>query len=161
MKVTDTHVYFYTNQFSNFHKCSFEFQGHTFGNSEQAFMWWKAMTFEDYDIAQKILDTPDDPMGVKHLGRMVKGYDDKIWSYVREKVMLDVNLAKFSQNEYLKELLFDTDSRFIVEASPSDQIWGVGLGEKDPAILDESKWRGSNLLGHVLMAVRTSLTQPN
>ncbi len=161
MKVTDTYVYFYTNEFSNFHICSFTFHGFVFGNTEQAFMWQKAMTFGDLDMAQKILETPDDPMGVKHMGRMVKGYDDTIWSSVREQVMLDVNLAKYSQNEYLKTMLLDTGSRIMVEASPVDRIWGVGLSENDPEILEETNWLGQNLLGHVLMAVRTSLTQTN
>lgn len=157
MKVTDTHVYFLKNEFSNFHKCTFTFFDFTFGNTEQAFMWQKAMTFRDLKIAQMILETSGDPMGVKHLGRMVKGYDDAIWSSVREQVMLDVNLAKYSQNEYLKTKLLDTDSRILVEASPSDRIWGVGLSENDPDILDEANWDGQNLLGHVLMAVRTAL----
>ena len=68
-----------------------------------------------------------------------------------------VNYLKFSQNEIFKQKLLETGNRILVEASPVDKIWGVGLDENDENILDESKWKGQNLLGKALMEVRKML----
>jgi ribA/ribD-fused uncharacterized protein len=71
--------------------------------------------------------------------------------------MFDANWGKYSSNDHLKTVLLETGDKIIVEASPYDRIWGVGLGENDPKILDQSKWRGQNKLGQVLMKVREKL----
>ena len=158
MKTTDTHVFFYTNQFSNFHKCKFIYKGIEFSNSEQAFMWCKAKYFENNDLADKMLLTTD-PMSVKMMGRMVCNYKDDVWSTVRYQFMFEACLEKFRQNEYLKEILLNTGDKVLVEASPSDKIWGIGLGENDPLIYIESNWKGQNLLGKVLMDVRKTIRE--
>jgi len=158
MKITDTHVYFYSaNQcFSNWHKCEFKDildKKVTFYNSEQAFMWYKADFFHDILIRDRIEKTKD-PRQAKELGRAIKNYDDLIWSIHRLSKMTIVNILKFEQNEEFRKELLDTGDRILVEASPYDTIWGVGLMEDDPLILDEKNWKGTNLLGVSLMDVR-------
>jgi len=157
MKVTDTHIYFWNGTYSNWHPAKIiDPSRQEFANTEQAFMWLKAKHFEDEETAAKVLVTPD-PREVKKLGRQVKGYDDAEWAKVRYSYMMAVNLWKFTQiEEYRKELLA-TGDKIIVEASPYDKVWGVGLLEDDPLILDEKNWQGENLLGKVCMDVRTQL----
>ena len=158
MLITDTHVYFYGGDtvFSNWHSRPNMIKaigGHTFNNSEQAFMWTKAKFFKDDEIADKILHEPD-PRENKKLGRLVKNYNDIEWNKRRVAAMLSVNILKYMQNpDYMQELL-KTGDRILVEASPYDTIWGVGLHYTDPLILDEKNWRGENLLGRVLMDIR-------
>lgn len=156
LRLTDTHVYFWGSVFSNFHKCSFKLLGQQFSSSEQAFMWCKAKAFKDEEIAAEILKYSD-PKKVKALGRKVKNYDDAKWDMVRYELMVKVNEAKFSQNKDLLDILKETGNRKLVEASPLDKIWGVGLHYDDDAILDESNWVGKNLLGKALMDVRDLL----
>lgn len=156
-KVTDTHVYFWGDPtLSNWGPAEFEYKGYQFYNSEQAFMWEKADFFGDQEIANLILQTRN-PREAKDLGRKVKGYNDGEWSKVRYKKMLEVCLAKFSQNNELKQTLLSTGDKIIVEGSPYDRIWGVGWHWTDPEILYEVNWRGKNLLGKVLMEVRNTL----
>jgi ribA/ribD-fused uncharacterized protein len=83
-----------------------------------------------------------------------KNYDDLIWSIHRLSKMTIVNILKFEQNEGFRKELLDTGDKILVEASPYDTIWGVGLSEDDPLILDEKNWKGTNLLGVSLMEVR-------
>ena len=158
MKVTDTHIYFWNGTYSNWHpaRITDPATGFVFENTEQAFMWFKADKFGDTETAGEVLKTPN-PREVKKLGRQVKNYNDEEWNKVRYLIMLGVNLWKFTQiSEYQKELLA-TGDKIIVEASPYDKIWGVGLLEDDPLILDEKNWQGENLLGKVCMDVRTQL----
>ena len=107
MKITDKHIFFYTEWPSNFRKTSFEFEGfgekHNFFCTEQAFMWCKAMYFNDIIIAEKILEEKSDPMVCKNLGRLVRGYNDDKWKLVRYSFMLEVNFARFTQDKNLKE----------------------------------------------------------
>ncbi len=155
-RITDTHVYFWGSVFSNWAEAHFEHDGEIFENSEQAFIWEKALCFKDYEIANKIL-LINDPKLVKALGRKVKNFDDNIWLKKRYQVMLDVCYAKFQQNPELKKILLSTGNKIIVEASLYDKIWGVGLHWKDDAILDKSNWKGENLLGKILMEVRNKI----
>lgn len=158
MKTTATHVYFYGTReiYSNWNNAHFTENGITFHNSEQAFMWHKADFFKDTLIRDKIAQEVN-PKEVKALGRLVAGYDDIKWNEVRYGYMVHVNILKFKQNPFYHLTLFNTADRILVEASPYDKIWGVGLGENDPLILDEKNWLGGNLLGKALMEVRTKL----
>jgi len=164
MKVTDKHVFFWGEWPSNWFKCHFtvEYNGKTleFFNSEQYFMWVKAITFGDEEVAEKILEKGKNPKTAKALGREVKNYDDKVWNEKRYQVMVDANLYKYSQNEELKELLLnpELEGKHYVESSPLDKIWGIGVGETE-ALDDESNWRGQNLLGKVLDEVRDKLVK--
>lgn len=117
-------------------------------------MWNKANFFQDMLIAAKILNI-DNPGQTKALGRQIKNYDDKSWGCVRLGYMTYVNYLKFSQNKELENQLLETGDRVLVEASPTDKIWGIGLSEEQ-AVRGEP-WNGLNLLGISLMQVRKIL----
>jgi len=147
---------FYGGMLSNWAKCKFTYNGHTFNTSEQAMMYAKAIVFDNFEIANKILETQD-PMIQKKLGREVIGYVDEVWSELRFNIVIDILIEKFSQNQKMKEYLISTYPSTLVEASPYDRIWGIGLSEDDPDALDATKWRGFNLLGFALMEARAVL----
>lgn len=155
-RITDKYVFFWGSELSNWYSAFFTYKNHNFANSEQAFMWEKAVTFKDNESADMILHTPS-PMSNKQLGRKVKNFDAKVWSEVSYQIMVDVNMAKFSQNPRLAKLLLSTENKTIVEASPDDCIWGIGLYWSNNDCLDESKWKGTNWLGKALMDVREKL----
>ena len=166
MKVTDKHVFFWGEWPSNWHPCHFTVDSKrseklVFFNSEQYFMWVKAITFGDKEIAEEIILKGKNPKTAKALGRKVSNYDDKVWNDKRYQVMVDANMLKYSQNEELKELLLNKefDGKHFCEASPKDQLWGCGLHESDPLIDNEKNWLGQNLLGKVLDEVRNKLLE--
>jgi len=168
MKVTDKYVYFWGEFPSNWYPCHFTIPSEgsekkVFFNSEQYFMYIKAITFGDTEIAEEILLKGKNPKTAKALGRKVKNYDDKVWNEKRYQVMVDANMLKYSQNENLKEMLLNKefDGKKFCEASPKDRIWGVGLSENDPLIDDEKNWLGTNLLGKVLDETRKRLKEIN
>ena len=97
------------------------------------------------------------PYKIKALGRLVKNFNQEIWDKHKEDIVFNGNLLKFSQNKKLCKQLLATGDKEIVEASPTDTIWGIGLAETDPDIYDKSKWRGTNLLGKAIMKVRNVL----
>jgi len=159
MRVTDRHVCFWNEWPSNWHPAEFdievnEVQCH-FYNTEQYFMYMKAIVFGDEDIAKQILEDGD-PKKVKALGRKVQNYDEQVWNDKRYQIMLKANVAKFSQNEDLKQLLLspEYEGHGFVEASPYDKVWGIRMYESNPDIDDETKWKGLNLLGKVLDETR-------
>ena len=88
---------------------------------------------------------------------MIRNFDEAAWLSEREKIVVEGNFHKFSQNKELKKFLLQTDRRILVEASPVDVIWGVGFAADNPAILHPEKWQGLNLLGFALMEVRDKL----
>ena len=119
-------------------------------------MHGKAVLFDDKDTAAAILDAPH-PREQKALGRKVHPFDAKVWERERERIVKDGNRAKFTQNEELLTQLLDTKGTTLVEASPYDKIWGIGLGANDPRAQDPKQWRGKNLLGKVLTELRDEL----
>lgn len=141
---------------SNWHPARFTFHGRQFANTEQFMMYCKAMLFGDTEIADKILQAKT-PKEQKALGRKVRNFDEKIWTAKCEKFVRIGCLEKFKQNPDLANSLMDTGSTELVEASPYDRIWGVGLSANDPRICDRAQWRGENRLGKVLMQVREAL----
>ena len=151
MKITDKFVLFFSknDMMSNFYPKQFKYQKHIFSNSEQAFMWRKAMFFKDYEIAHQILTKAKHPNYAKALGRKVKNFDDAAWDKVRYSIMKDVVKNKIRQSEELKEFIKKHKDKTFVEASPFDAIWGVNMSEDDDKILDSSNWKGQNLLGKV------------
>ncbi len=155
MRITDKYVFFWGSEFSNWYSCQFEYKGYIFANTEQAFMWEKAIHFGDTETAEQILQTPN-PGIAKKLGRQVCNFNADEWMTVAFDIMVAVNKIKFSDPQ-LKELLISTKDLIIVEASPEDVIWGIGIHWTNDNCLDETKWRGQNLLGKALMAVRTEL----
>lgn len=142
--------------FSQWFRCSFTEGGNTFNCAEQFMMHGKAVLFGDAEVAEKIL-TAAHPREHKALGRKVKSFDDKVWKASRERIVLAGNRAKFTQNAELKELLLATKGTELVEASPYDKIWGIGLAASDPRAQDPSQWRGQNLLGRILTQLREEL----
>lgn len=151
MKITDKFVLFFSknDMMSNFYPKQFKHQKHYFSNSEQAFMWRKAIFFKDYEIAHQILTKAKHPNYAKSLGRKVKNYDDDQWSNIRYEIMKEIVKDKISQFDDLKEFIKSNKDKTFVEASPYDNIWGVKLSENDDKILDPSNWNGQNLLGKV------------
>jgi ribA/ribD-fused uncharacterized protein len=127
----------------------------TFPSAEHWMMVQKALLFEDAEKAREILEVPDDMAAVKALGREVKNFDDEKWVSAREKIVLEGNIHKFSQNKELKAKLLATGTKRIVEASPRDRIWGIGFGAKN-ALKNRGRW-GLNLLGLALEETRSRL----
>lgn len=163
MKQTDAMVLFWrTNDiYSNWYPASFfdAVTGTKFANTEQHMMWAKAMLFQNFELAMRMLQVTD-PAELKKMGREVQGYDDALWTEHRLHVVTEGNFLKFSQNPKLGLELLATGDRIIAEASPVDKIWGIGLEESDPRCLDQAQWQGQNLLGLALMAVRDRLREP-
>lgn len=141
---------------SNWYLSPFIMSGIGFSSVEQYMMYQKAVCFNDLAIASKIMKT-DDVAVIKSLGRAVSGYDDIVWSGIRENIVYDGLLAKFTQNNNLREQLLETGDCVLAECAVKDLIWGIGLSMKDPDRFDTEKWRGRNLLGHLLMKVREQL----
>ena len=155
---TDTHIYFWRGEFSNWYPCIFIYKDHRFNNSEQAFMWEKAMFFDDEKIAAQLLKETN-PKYAKALGRQVRNFNQDFWLVASFPAMVAVNFAKWNSSDYLRDLIVSTHPKKLVEASPYDKIWGVGLAQDDDRILDKRNWKGMNLLGKALMNVRKELIE--
>ena len=139
----------------------FTVDSHTFSCCEQAMMYRKALLFGDTHSAQLILAATT-PREHKSLGRAVANFDHERWEQHKERIVYDINYAKFSQHALFAQKLLDTADKQLVEASPMDHIWGVGMSPKTCgrlASLEEAQkvWQGQNLLGKALMAVRDEL----
>lgn len=152
MRIYNNKIFFWGGIFSNWYPCKFIYKNIEFNCSEQALMYEKAILFKDREIAQKILDAKT-PKEQKALGRLVKNYNENIWSKNREKIMINILLAKFTSNNKLKNVMIKYKNYQFVEASPFDRIWGIGLHEDNELIKDETNWRGQNLLGKALTKV--------
>ena len=144
------------NCFSQWYPSEFEVDGTIYYYAEQFMMAKKALLFKDYEALSKILSATD-PKEIKQLGREVRNFDPAVWNQHKYEIVVEGNMAKFSQNPELTEFLKSTGNRILVEASPYDKIWGIGLTERSPLVIDPSKWRGQNLLGFALMEVRDKL----
>ena len=136
---------------SNFYPVEFKMDGETFISSEQAFMFKKAIYFKDNHNASLILKAHT-PKEAKALGRKVRNFNQDEWSRVSSDIMEEVLICKFSQNNDIKKKLVDTGDSELVEASPYDRIWGVGVRITDA--LDKRMWKGQNKLGKALTNVR-------
>lgn len=141
---------------SNWFLSPFTANGISFSSMEQYMMYQKANCFGDETTATNILAT-NDVAQIKALGRMVTNYDESHWNGIRQIVVYEGLLSKFSQNDELKALLKATGNAILAECAVKDCIWGIGLSMKDPDRLDKTKWKGQNLLGYALMQVRTRL----
>lgn len=128
----------------------------TYNCCEQYMMYQKAKLFNDKETANMIMLSKT-PREQKALGRQVKNFDLSIWNKNKEQIVYNGNYLRFSQNPEHREKLFKTAGTTLVEASPYDKIWGIGLTKDDPRALDESQWEGQNLLGKILTKVRDDL----
>lgn len=140
---------------SQWYESSFEIDGIHYPTAEHYMMAEKARLFSDNEALKKILKSKHSG-DAKKLGRTVKGYQEDVWKKNRFDIVVRGNQAKFSQNEKLKEFLINTNDRVLVEASPHDRIWGIGIGASSPNAEMPAKWSGLNLLGFTLMEVRVN-----
>ena len=128
----------------------------TFHNCEQWMMFNKALLFRDHASAKLIAETAD-PKACKALGRNVQNFDEKIWAKHNVGIIYEGNKLKFTQNGDLMKQLEETKGTTLVEASPFDRIYGIGLGATNPKALNRKTWRGKNLLGETLTKLREDL----
>lgn len=158
-------TFFWDGPFSQWHPCYFEIDNVEYNCAEQYMMAEKARLFDDGHTLEMIMET-DVPATQKALGRQVDAFRKSVWEEDEESdngrpycwnVVFAGNMAKFGQNSYLLHELMKTDGTTIVEASPEDRIWGIGLGENDPGCNSRHTWQGLNWLGEVLTEVREHL----
>ena len=141
---------------SNWYLSEFTVDGIVFTSMEQFMMYKKAVCFNDSEIAKQILET-NDVACIKKLGRLVSGYNDSVWNGIRQIVVYEGLIAKFSQNDELQKKLKDTKDAILAECAVQDRIWGIGLSMNDSNRQYLEQWNGQNLLGYTLMMVRDRL----
>lgn len=144
--------------FSQWYESSFTVDGITYKTAEHWMMAKKVALFNDFIALQKIV-IANTAAEAKKLGREVLNYDEATWLKYRFEIVKEGNLHKFKQNKHIGEFLLNTKNRVLVEASPVDAIWGIGMASDHDNINNPSAWRGLNLLGFALMEVRDKLEQ--
>ena len=153
--MTEYH-FFWNGPFSQWKRSDFEFGGITFSHAEQFMMFCKAVLFNDFGTAGKVLQA-DNPKEQKRLGRSVRNFDANKWNDVARDIVYVGNVCKFRDNENLKSILLETGDSVLVEASPYDKIWGIGMSKFDDGVEDQANWKGKNWLGFVLTRVRDDI----
>lgn len=141
---------------SNWYPAEFSVDEDTYPTTEHYMMAEKARLFGDTKVRQEILDAKS-PGEAKALGRKVSNFDEETWIEHRFGIVVFANFQKFKQNSEMGELLLRTGNKVLVEASPRDRIWGIGMGKNHVSVEDPKQWRGLNLLGFALMEVRHRL----
>lgn len=166
MKTTEKYTFFWktADVCSQWHPSEFEdislnipkrfgIPNFRFKNAEQYMMFRKADMFHDDVMAKKILQSSI-ARDIKAFGRAVRGFNGAQWDAVKFEIVKKGNFFKFDQNPIMLKQLLATGNTILVEASPYDTVWGIGLSEEDPRAMDESKWQGENLLGKALTELR-------
>lgn len=141
---------------SNWFPARFDVDGIGYPTTEHFMMAEKARLFGDLATREEILASAS-PGAAKSLGRKVAGFDEQTWIANRFGIVVRGNLAKFSQHADMGDLLRRTGTKVLVEASPRDRIWGIGMGKGHEDAGDPMRWQGMNLLGFALMEVRSRL----
>ena len=141
---------------SQWWQCEFTDGDLQYVSAEQFMMAAKARCFHDEFMLHKIL-AEKNPAVIKKLGRQVRNFSPVLWNEKKRAVVIEGNFLKFSQNLALRDFLLATGDTILVEASPYDCIWGIGLRKDDPDSRAPEKWHGENLLGFALMEVRDLL----
>ena len=149
-------TFFWHGPFSQWFPSSFHDNGTVYNCAEQFMMAQKAIMFKDWESLDKIMQT-NDPSIQKKLGRQVKNFNLQEWESSAQSIVYLGNMLKFKQNEPLLNELLKTEGTTLVEASPYDKIWGIGLAENDSRALSRDTWLGKNLLGQILTKVRESI----
>jgi len=144
---------------SQWFEAPFEVEGRRYRTAEHWMMAGKARLFGDQEHHDAILDT-DSPRRAKDLGRRVRGYDHETWVARRYGLVVTGNVHKFSTHPELGAYLQGTAEQVLVEASPADLVWGIGLAQDHADATDPARWRGTNLLGFALMEARARLLSP-
>ncbi len=145
---------------SQWWECEFVVDDILYKSAEHWMMAEKARLFQDEEILEKIINSKS-PVEAKKLGRQVRNFDVKKWSKSSYKIVKKGNHFKFEQNLDLKTFLLNTQNRVLVEASPYDKIWGIGLSRDDRKAQYPDQWQGLNLLGFALMEVRDEMLEKN
>ena len=164
-RITEKYIFFWKGILSQWYPTAFRAQIYSssirgwadsfymFYNCEQYMMLNKALFMGDGETAAAIMNTTK-PKEIKDLGRAVKNYDEELWSTVRYDVVIEGNFWRRQHDSGFRQILDMTKPAILVEASPYDDIWGIGLRQEDDRVLDEQKWEGKNLLGMALTTVR-------
>jgi ribA/ribD-fused uncharacterized protein len=152
----ESFTFFWKSPLSQWQRAPFVVGGVAFTHAEQFMMYAKALLFGDREAASLILEAAT-PREQQAIGRTVRGFEEAVWVLFREGIVYQANYARFSQNPDQRALLFATRGTTLVEASPHDLVWGIGLAADDPRALDRTQWRGLNLLGQALTRVREAL----
>lgn len=142
---------------SNWYEAPFRIDGQTFSSIEQYMMYKKSAVFHDEEHAREVL-TLTDGREIKAIGRKVRNYNDTVWGGVRQIIVYEGLLAKFGQNEDLKQQLLATGDKVLVECNPTDKVWGIAMGTDDEDRFYMDRWKGTNYLGFLLMMVRDRLS---
>jgi ribA/ribD-fused uncharacterized protein len=149
-------TFFWHGPFSQWEPSSFVVGHLAFTNAEQYMMYSKAVLFGDRRRALNIINA-ETPIEMKAIGRAIEGFDHGVWQLFREGIVYAGNYAKFTQNPKICAALLATKGTLLVEASPHDKIWGIGLSEDDHRARNRSQWQGLNLLGQILTRVREGI----
>ncbi|MEV6164399.1 NADAR family protein [Streptomyces sp. NPDC052052] len=134
----------------------FTVDGVTYASAEHWMMAGKARLFGDAEAEDRAVAAKS-PAQAKKVGRLVRGFDEAVWERERYALVVAGSIHKFGGHPQLREFLLNTGDRVLVEASPMDRIWGIGLAADDPRAENPATWRGLNLLGFALMDARTAL----
>ena len=145
--------------FSQWFPSAFVVDGEGYATAEHWMMAEKARLFGDADAESRVFET-EDPAEVQAVGRSVRNYDEDRWREHRFEIVVAGSLAKFGQDPVLRDYLLSTEGTVLVEASPRDAVWGIGMGRDDPRAARPSEWPGLNLLGSALMEARQLLGAP-
>lgn len=156
-------IYFWGHQGNNpktcmsqWHDSRFIVDNVEYATAEHWMMAKKAELFGDVRMA-KLIASSTDPREVKAMGRKVKNFSADLWDQYKYQIVVEGNIAKFKQNPDLSKYLLSTGNAILVEASPYDVVWGIGLNENDARKVSYKSWKGENLLGFALMDVRSEL----
>lgn len=139
--------------FSQWSRIGFTIDGKKYNCAEQWMMACKARHFDDHETEKKIM-AADHPKTQKALGREVKNFQKHEWARVAKDYVYQGNKAKFTQHPQARKQLLQTKGTTLVEASPTDKVWGIGLKDTHPDAKDRSKWPGTNWLGDILTKLR-------
>ncbi|MFJ8149282.1 NADAR family protein [Streptomyces sp. NPDC096048] len=134
----------------------FTVAGVEYATAEHWMMAGKARLFGDAEAERRVL-AADRPADAKKAGRLVRGFDETVWERDRFGIVVEGSVHKFASDPALRAFLLKTGERVLVEASPMDRVWGIGLPAADEAATDPERWRGANLLGFALMTARERL----
>lgn len=135
----------------------FTVDGVEYATAEHWMMASKARLFGDAEAEREAVAATG-PAQAKKIGRLVRGFDNAVWERERFAIVVEGSVHKFAAHTDLRTFLLGTGDRVLVEASPLDRVWGIGLAADDERAMDPARWRGPNLLGFALMAARERLS---
>lgn len=154
--MTESFHFFWSGLFSQWYPSPFVIDGIQYGCAEQYMMAEKARLFDD-PVREKIIMETGSPALQQRFGRQVVGFDKAVWDAHAKPIVKRASMAKYQQNADCRAALFATGTKTLVEASPVDKIWGIGLRKDDKRAKKRSTWKGMNWLGQVLTEVRNEL----